>query len=241
MNFDSKLASGSIIALIMGVCLASPLLFLNIGSVHLNQSGPKAQIGVDVSYAYFDLLSANENVTGLWRNSSNLDESLPFVAYFFVLNVTNYSNFTVELDRLGVSAQKGPYFNFTDMIANNKSIVANYPIVSDYRNFADSDGSLFDNSFEPNQSRLIAVSGIQTVWSSTAFETLTTGKILLVGQAFAIPRGSSRYLLGSADTSQQVQLDIFGSEFLYNALVSEDQLLKIHPVNYLDVTIEPRR
>ncbi len=241
MKFGSKLASGSIVALIMGVCLASPLLFLNVGSLQFNEVGPKAQIGVDVTYAYFDLLSANENVTGLWRNSSNLDESLPVAAYLFVLNVTNYSNFPVELDLLGVNAQKGPYVNFTDIIANNKSIVANYPIVSDYRHFADSDDYFFDNSFESNQSRLIAVSGIQTVWSSTAFEALKTGEILLFGQASAIPSGCSLFSQGIADTHQQVHLEIFENEFLYNRLVSESQLLKIHPVNYLDVTIEPRR
>lgn len=233
MNNGLKIFPGSIVALLLGVCLASPLLILNIGTISLTQTGIKPEITVDVAYAYFDILSANQNVTGLWRSSSDTRDTLPIVAYLFVLNVTNYSNDTVEIDLLGVIPQKGPYINMTDIIAQNISITPNYPILSDLRHFSDVPETLiFDNTLEAKQSRLIGVSGIQTVWSVTAFEALKTGQILLHAQASAGSGG------GIVNSVKQVQLEIFEHEFLYNTIVSENQRLQISWVNGIDVFVE---
>lgn len=241
MNNSLKIFPGSIIALLMGVCVASPLLILNLGTISPTQTGIKPEIEVDVAYAYFDILSANQNVTGLWRSSSNTRDNLPIVAYLFVLNITNDSNHTVEIDLIGVSAQKGPYLNFTEIINQNKTITPNYPILSDYTHFADAPEMItFDNTLEAKQSRLIGVSGIQTVWSVPALEALKTGQILLFAQTSAMVSGSSRSTSGIVDNVKQVQLEIFENEYLYNTIVSENQLLKISTINGIDVTIESR-
>lgn len=234
MKFFSKMFSGSVFALFMGVCLASPLLMLNTGLSPLSTDGNEPEIGVTVAYACFDVLSMDQNLTGLYRTDTN--DSLSIVAYLLVLNVTNYSNFTADLEMVGVIPQKGPYVNFTEFFNENGSITKNYPILSDYIYFDDLSAIPFETTLESNQSRLIAVSGVQRVQSSTAYEALKSGKILLLGQASA--RGSEHQFASSYVTDvKEVQLSIFDNKYLYNDIVAEGQQLTIAAWNGLDVTI----
>jgi hypothetical protein len=235
MKFFSKMFSGSVLALFMGVCLASPLLMLNNGLSPLSTDGEKPEIGVTVAYAYFDVLSANQNITGLYRTNTN--DSLPVVAYLLVLNVTNYSNFTADLEMVGAIPQKGPYVNFTEFFNENGSITKNYPILSNYIHPDEMSAISFDTTLESNQSRLIALSGVQPVQSSTAYEALKSGKILLFAQASA-RNSENRFASAHVSDVKEVQLSIFGNEYLYNDIVAEGQQLTIAAWNGLDVTIK---
>jgi len=246
MNNGLKIFLGSILALLMGVGVASPLLILNLGTISPIPTGIKPEIQVDVVYAYFDILSTNQNITGLWRNYSTPAEDPPIVEYLFVLNLTNYSNYTVEIPVLGVKAQTGfDLYYYPDPIPENQSILPtilpNYSILSEYRYFDDSFNLVtFDNTMKPKQSRLIGLSGIQTVRSIKAFEAMKTGKIVLIAQTGAMINGSSRNSSGIVDNVKQVQFEIFENEYLYNILVLENQRMKISNANEMDVTIESR-
>lgn len=234
MKFFSKMFSGSVFALFMGVCLASPLFLLNSGLSPLSTDGDKPELGVTVAYAYFDVLSANPNLTGLYRTDNS--DSLPVVAYLLVLNVTNYSNFTADLEMVGVIPQKGPYVDFTEFFNENGTITPNYPILSNYIYPDEMSVIGFETTLESNQSRLIALSGVQPVQSSTAYEALKSGKIVLFGQASA--RASDNQFGSSHVTDvKEVQLSIFDNKYLYNDIVDEGQQLTIAAWNGLDVTI----
>ncbi|HER54439.1 MAG TPA: hypothetical protein ENO13_00890 [Candidatus Bathyarchaeota archaeon] len=94
----------------------------------------------------------------------------------------------------------------------------------------------FETTLESNQSRLIALSGVQPVQSSTAYEALKSGKIVLFGQASA--RASDNQFGSSHVTDvKEVQLSIFDNKYLYNDIVDEGQQLTIAAWNGLDVTI----
>lgn len=216
MEKSVNLFPGSVIALLMGVCLASPLIILNIGTVPPELTGPRPEIGVDVAYVYIDILSENQNITGLWRDYNNSRQTLPVVAVLFVLNITNYSDVQAEIDFVSAMASKSAFD--MESFTQNGTITANYPIVRDSLMFHDHAADFFfDNILEANQSRLIALSGIQIVQSTTAFEALKTGEIVLQGQSSAKLSGASAATSsGIINDIKQVQLEISGSTFVYN-------------------------
>jgi len=87
MKLHFKVILGSTIALMLGIAATSPILVPNLALT------TKIKLDVDVVYAYFGVQEFNSQITGLWRNSSNIYEyDLHFVSYFIVLNITDLSD-----------------------------------------------------------------------------------------------------------------------------------------------------
>ena len=95
MRFGVKVITGSILALLLGVLLASPLLYTNIvmapGAV-----GPEPLFGVEVTYAYIEQINGTFMPNGTFLpDSHNPNETMkpgiPVVNYFVAFNSTRLS------------------------------------------------------------------------------------------------------------------------------------------------------
>jgi len=236
MRLTIKLILGNVIALTLGLAAASPILIPNLALTN------KIQIEVDVVYAYFGVQDFNQNVTGLSRNLTGVPH---IVSYFFVLNVTNRSNKLALIGEFEVSAAPEILVqNGTEVVGSKKlaerttesfGVSKENPIVTDLR-----DLSRFypgwSQYWSPNKSRLIALTGMVEV-SSVAYTALTNGTIYLYGEARGKPYEGGT--LSRGFSLKQIQLQKIGKEFLYNALLSENQLLRFDG-NNIDLYIETR-
>jgi len=225
LSFRLKLFLGSVLALVLGLAVASPVIVSNL------ELGPKANIGVDIVYAHFEVQEFSQNVTGLWRNLSDPQaRNLRFVSYFIVLNVTNHSDELATLYVFEVAAAP-------KIVVEGVSVSIENAIATDARDLHRGYPAFFSQFWSPNRSRLIGLTGMKTV-PEVVYSSLTNGSIYLYGrvegQLYGGPSSSGFGL-------KHVQLQMFGKEFLYNSVVSENQLLIIDNSNGLDVRVEPRR
>jgi len=242
MEFRLKMILGSVLAMILGLGVSSPILMANLGLTG------KVQIEVEVAYAYFGIQEFDRSVTGLWRNP---DEG-SMVSYLIVLNVTNLSNRLATMEDFVVAAaqeilvQNGSQKIGSEELARTSQASSNppesgifsvsmqNPVVCDERAIRWYPG--WSQIWEPKSSRLIGLSGIIDI-SGVAYQTLTNGTVYLYGKAEGRPyEGGSQ---SKAFDLRLVQLQKIGREFLYNALVLENQILRI--ANGLDVFIQSRR
>lgn len=248
MRLTIKLVLGSVIALTLGLAAASPILIPNLALT------TKMQIEVDVVYAYFGVQDFTNSITGLWRNHTNpWEHTLQIVSYFIVLNVTNRSNKLALIGEFEVSAAPEILVhNGTDMIGSEKlaekitvsptngegfGVAKENPILTDLR-----DLSRFypgwSQYWAPNTSRLIGLTGMVEVSNIAAFDALQSGTIYLYGEAKGKPYGGGS--LSTGFSLKHIQLQIIGKEYLYNAILSENQILRMDS-NGIDVFIETRR
>ena len=248
MKLTVELILGSVIALMLGLAVASPILMANLALT------TKIQIEVDVVYAYFGIQEFNSNVTGLWRNSSDsLESNLPIVTYLIILNVTNRSDRLALIGMFEVSgAQEILVQNGTERIGSEKlaksitvspisdkgfGVAKENTIVTDLR-----DLSRFypgwSQYWSPNESRLIGLTGMVEVSNTAAYAALQSGTIYLYGEAEGLPYGGGSQSRGFS--LKHVQLQMIGKDFLYNSVLSENQMLRIDS-NGIDVYIETRR
>jgi hypothetical protein len=105
------------------------------------------------------------------------------------------------------------------------------PVVYDVRTVKYFPG--WDQYWAPNQSRLVALTGTVSDYQ-IVFQSLMSGKLCLYGRVQAMAYGSRTY--SDSFGLKQVQLQEFGPEFLYNALISGNQLLQIE--NGFDVSVQ---
>jgi len=248
MRLAAKLILGSLVALLLGLAVASPMLVSNLALT------TKVQIQVDVVYAYFGVQDFSSSIAGLWRNHSDpWEHSLLMVSYFIVLNVTNRSDNLALIGEFEVSAASEILVhNGTDLIGSEKlaqmitvspisgrgfGVTKENPILTELR-----DLSRFypgwSQYWSPKASRLIGLTGIVEVSNVAAYEALRSGTIYLYGEATGKP-----YEGESASTGfslKHVQLQIIGKEYVYNAVISENQILRMES-NGIDVFIETRR
>lgn len=255
MRLSIKLILGSALALVLGVAVASPILVQNL------ELGAKVQIQVDVVYAYFAVQEFNRSITGLWRNFSDPWEwDLHIISYLIVLNVTNRSDRLATIEEFQVSAaQEILVTNGTNKIGseelarsfqtNQTSSDGSKPtardfgvaqantIVMDARDL--SKGAYFWSQYwSPDESRLIGLTGTTEVANVAAYKALTTGTIYLFGKAEGRPYDGGSQSWGFS--LKHVQLQMFEREFLYNVVVSENQILRFHS-NGIEVYIVARR
>jgi len=247
MKLTIKLFLGSVIALMVGLAATSPLLVSNLALT------AKIQIEVDVVYAYFGVQEFNSNVIGLWRNHSNpWEHSLQIVSYLIVLNVTNRSNRLALIGEFEVSAAPEILvINGTDMIGSEKlaeqitvspisgegfGVSKENPILTDLRDLSQFYPG-WSQYWSPNTSRLIGLTGMVEVSNVAAYDALQSGTIYLYGEAKGKPYGGGS--LSTGFSLKYVQLQIIGKEYLYNAILSENQILRMDS-NGIDVFVETR-
>lgn len=257
MRLTIKLILGSVIALMLGLAVASPLLVSNLALT------TEMQIEVDVVYAYFGVQEFNSSVIGLWRNLPPQPWEYPaIISYFIVLDITNRSNETALMGEFEVSAAEKILVHNGTGIIDGEELKANistslpsvyarastYPsgegfgvakfnvILTDFRDLSRYYPG-WSPYWPPHTSRLVGFSGMVEV-SSSAYATLETGTIYLFGEVGGKPYGGGSWSTGYS--VKQVQLQIIGKEFLYNAVLSEDQILRVDN-DGIDVYIETRR
>lgn len=252
MRTSLKLMLGSILALMLGLAVASPILVRNL------ELGGTVKIKVDVVYAYFVIQDFNRNITGLWRNLTDPFESeFHVISYLIVLNVTNHSDGLATIGEFQVSAAEEILVrNGTNTIgseelarASNQSATRNgqpiplgfgvemkNTIVMDYRDLSEYYPG-WSQYWSPNSSRLIALSGMRSI-PTIDYGALTNGTIYLYGEAKGQPFGGGSK--SSAFSLELVHLQRAGKEYLFNSLLSKDQLLQVES-NGIDAHVEARR
>jgi hypothetical protein len=219
VNTRLKLILCGILALSLGLAFSIPLLLSNLK--------PRTSIDliVDVKYAYFGDQGFSQNISGLWRNASkpqDIEEHL--ISYVIVLNITNHSDKVAYVDEFEAAAAP-------EILAESGTVtVISDAVVYDVRTIKYFPG--WDQSWVPNQSRLVALTGTVGVFQ-TIYDSLINGTLYLYGRVQAMAYGSGTY--SEASGFKQVQLQEYGREFLYNALISGNQLLQIE--NGFDVSI----
>jgi hypothetical protein len=224
--------AGCLTALVLGLALAYPLLVMNMPATK------KADLDVDVVYAYFGSPYLDANVSGLWRNYSIPQEVInvggtPYgldvnvVAYFIVLNITNHSNQPAYITNFDTIV--GPSIS----VEPNGIINAPNPILSDSRHVDYYPG--WDNIWSANASRLIYLSGIVGV-HDLVYSSLNSTGIWIHAQVEGHSYEENVQPFGV--DYKRIPLQTFGQAHLYNNLVGENQTLIFY--NELDVSIGTR-
>jgi hypothetical protein len=225
--------AGCLTALVLGLALAYPLLVMNMPATK------KADLDVDMVYAYFGSPYLDANISGLWRNYSIPQEVVnvggtPYgldvnvISYFTVLNITNNSN------------QPAYITNFDTIIGSSISVepdgIINAPnsIVMDSRHIDYYPG--WDNIWSANTSSLIYLSGIVGV-HDLAYNSLNDTSIWIHAQVEGRFYGEENVYPFGVDY-KQIPLQTFGQAHLYNNLVGENQTLIFY--SELDVSIGTR-
>lgn len=213
MKTQLLIVAGSLLALIIGLATAYPLFASDFPSLM------SIETDVDIVYAYISATVSNTNITGLWRNRNNISENSNQVfSYLIVLNVTNYSNESVRIDRL--TAIVGPNVSASEGSLYAASVNA---VVIDSRQTS---GSFpFDNTVMPYTSKLIGLSGI-TGSPAVFYEALNRDNIFLYGGieirlAYRASRSTT------ANSLKQIRLRNVGGDYLYNELLQENQTLQL--------------
>jgi hypothetical protein len=218
--------------LVLGLVLAYPLLVMNMPVTK------KADLGVDVVYAYFGSPYLDPNVSGLWRNYSIPQEivdvggnrwglDVNVVSYFLVLNITNNSNqpaYITNFDTIvGPSISADP----------NGIISAPNAILTDYRHVDYYPG--WDQILSANASRLIYLSGIVGV-HDLSYSALNSTGIWIHAQVEGHSYEENVQPFGV--DYKRIPLQTFGKAHLYNNLIGENQTLIFY--NELDVSVGTR-
>jgi len=221
MDLRLKLILGGVLALLLGLAFSIPLLVSNL------RPATSIELIADVKYAYFSDQTFSQNISGLWRNASNPQEhEQHMVSYIIVLNITNHSDKLAYIEVLEAAA--GPL-----ILVEGNTVEMHNAIVYDVRTIKWFPG--WDQYWQPDQSRLVALTGMVAVYE-TVYESLMGGTFYLYGRVEARPYGEGAYSVGLG--VKEVQLQVYGREFLYNALLSENQMLRI---NYgFDVSVQSR-
>jgi hypothetical protein len=226
MKINIKLMLGSILATMLGLVVALPILVPNLAltkTVHIE---------VEVVYAYFGVQEINSDIIGLWRNLSDPKESdFRIVSYFFVLNVTNHSSESAIIKEFSALAAQEAQVGSRGEVSAKNVIALGFRDVRGYILF-------WSQYLHPNESRLIGLTGIVEV-PNLEYAVLQSGKTYLFGSVEAQPYSRGSWSRGYS--LKHVELQITDGEFMYNAVLSENQILRIDESNGVDIYIETRR
>jgi hypothetical protein len=221
-----KLVVIAIGALLLGLIFAYPLFASNVNPI--KYPGGRAYITVDPVYAYFAFAPFNNSISGFWQglNFSSAPNTINsphgIISYLIILNVTSYCNATVYMESFRVDVS--PYiktWNNSTMVGSEE--LGNILSVTRVTNgLADLADKVYPAAtrWEPNESRLVAFSGITEISNTSQ---LKTGNFYLGGWAEGTPiDGISSEGVGST----QMHMTIFGNELLYNKLLGPNQVLR---------------
>jgi hypothetical protein len=230
------IVAGSLAALILGFATAYPFLIPEFPSLS------RAELNVDVVYAYIAPLDSKSNLTGLWWNDSIVESNYGnttgsayqadglVVSYLVVLNITNHSNEYVRIDSFDMMI--GPQIS----INNYGGTDAVNPVVTDSRHFAYFDAET-DDVWNPQQWKLIGLSGVIGV-HETPYPSLNA-TVFLYGSV----EGQIAYNGPSQYTKEyclkQVRFQRVENAYIYNVLLGENQILVFY--QGLEVSVATRR
>ena len=246
MKIGEKMFPGSIVALLLGVFLAAPLLYTNV-MVEPVAAASEQLLSVELTYAYIE--------------QNGTDTEFPAVNYFVTSNVTRLSEdfdfcdaklllylvkfysddgFAVNLGML-----EGIIYN-SDLVrlpgsGNETAGSSLYDFELIYNFFKDVEflgdyvviaggGSI--GTLDIGESVTHGTSGVHHVVDSTLGEAETMSiQVSLLGWIALRGNSTDTIILEEPKVVTEAQLEKFGDGFLYNTLIPEDQLSGIDPLN----------
>lgn len=230
MKIAEKMFPGSLVALVLGILLAAPLLYTNsvVGPV---AAASEQLLNVDLTYACI-----KENRT---------NPEIPVVNYFIASNITYMSEDLDPCDaKLFVYLVKFYSDNgFVENLGMFEGLIYNHDL---YETDAINDFNYFDifkteglfggmalaagGSFgiwNVGESRTGGQSGI---WYSSYGEAETISiKVTLLGWISVTGNSTNTVVLQDAKVVTEVQMEKFGDAFLYNTLIPEEALSEFDP------------
>ncbi len=225
------IAAGCLVALFVGLALAYPMLASDLIATK-DVSG-----NVEVVYAYIGDLNVDANVSGLWRNFSEpagvvaingvrFTYDVHPLSYFIVLKITNPTTSTVSLNSLDLMV--GPKINRDN---ETGSIEASNAVFIDHRETKMVLG--WNQLWSPGESRLIYLSGVVGAHDLT-YSALQNGSITIYASTTGSMFSDQKAVFKGYDL-KQVQLQTFGTNYLYNNLIGENQTLIFYSPLDVDV------
>jgi hypothetical protein len=220
------------IAIIIGSFLALPLLYSNIPHTHKAANYVVGYLNSEVVYGYFSTRPINDNAWLLWKtiNSSEIPmQNITQTFYYFLVNVTNNSNATINMNSIEVIAAE--FVNITDLYPGQTQEIRNpflEPVTLLSGNAVFPNGADTSPIWNPHESRLIAVSGINGIRNLTNLES---GIFYLGCNAYGIALPSNNTMLGGS--SKQVQVQVSGNQYVYTTF-SENLTISMDPTQGLE-------
>ena len=248
MEIGVKLFPGSIVALLLGVFLAAPLLYTNIVMAPA-ADGPEPLLGVEVTYAYIEQINGNYMLNGTFLpDSQNPNETIkpgiPVVNYFVAFNFTRLSEKVDPCDAkfmvylIKFYSDKGFIGNLGmwEGIIYNSDLVGEPPLRF-YFDYLDeffgghplSGGGSIHTKWDVGKSRMCASGGL---WHSTFEEPESIFvNVNLLGWIAITGNSTDTVILGEPEVVAEAQMEKFGDGFLYNTLIPEDELSDFDTLN----------
>jgi hypothetical protein len=244
MKIGEKLFPGSIVALLLGVFLAAPLLCTNVAMAP--DTGVSGSFAVDVVYAYIERRNITISADAYYLPpSTNPNDTIEIqtVQDVIGINFTRLSEEIVPCDArievylIKVYSDKG----FIGNLQRHTGIIYNSDLVGDpmyddltefFGNRSPSGGGSVYNHWNVGESRLGCSSGSGTNWVPTFGDPETIFiSVNLLG--WITINGDSRetIVLSEPEVVAEAQLEKFGDGFLYNTIIPEDELSDIDPIN----------
>ncbi|MGD2066032.1 MAG: hypothetical protein PVI43_02540 [Candidatus Bathyarchaeota archaeon] len=231
MKIGEKMFPGSIVALLLGVLLAAPLLYTNL-AVEPVAAGPEQLLDIDLTYAYIKENRTNSVVNFfIASNITRLSEDIdPCDAKLLVYLVKFYSdNGFVENLGMFEGLIYNPEINETDTF-HSFNIFEIFKTDGFFGGKGLATGGSF-GTWNVGESR---TGGSAGMWHSSIGEAETmTIEVSLLGWVSFTGNSTNIVVLQEAQLVTEVQMEKYGDGFMYNNIIPEDELADIDPSNPL--------
>jgi hypothetical protein len=242
VKIEKKLVAYSAIALMIGVVSIMPLLLLMSGAARA-ETGPKPYFGMDINYAFVRITNASSIRVG--DQTTNMSGNGPYLEEIIFYNNTIYADANSELPDavieyflIQIYSDKGPIENITEFAG--ASFNSSFTM-----SMADSFMFNRENWFDSNTSGGggFYMDGLQWLPSVTGGHGSSTNVFINYGEPETIYINVSRLgsvifsgnstlvSLSTAEFLGQIQLEKYKDGFLFNKLLSEDELSQIDPLD----------
>jgi hypothetical protein len=234
------------------VCVAVLVTLLLIGGFSTfckPEASPKAEVGVQVVYAYIGHPTVDSNVTGLDYDVSANVNGNTLASYVVVLRATNLGAEMFTMTDFHVYVAPQITYNaigFNDSNGNpakgslgSSSIEISNALLSEERAAVPS-GRTLSYYLESGDSKLIAITGLAS-FDRFMEQNLQNGTLYVYGSVVAQTGYADGHTTWSSQSQtgyalRQVTFENVGGDYLYNALLGENQTLII---NGLTATVSP--
>jgi hypothetical protein len=246
MKIGEKMFPGSIVALLLGVFLAAPLLYTNV-AIEPVAAGSEQLLSVELTYAYIE------------QNATNPE--IPVVNYFVASNITRVSEDVDSCDAKllvylvkfysdnGFTLNLGMFENIiynSDLVylPESENETSEDPIFNPTRLFDPLVNADFFNDSQPiasggtsgiwiiGESMTHGMSGVHHVGNSSFGDVETMSvQVSLLGWIALRGNFTDTVILEEPEVVAEAQLEKFGDGFLYNTIIPEDELSDFDPLN----------
>jgi hypothetical protein len=263
MKIGEKMFPGSIVALLLGVFLAAPLLYTNV-AIEPVAAGSEQLLDVELTYAYIEQITGTYVPYGGFlpdsENPNATEPGVPRTNYFVAFNLTRLSEDVDPCDAkllvylVKFYSDKGFVGNlgiFEGILYNSDLVTVPESENETGEGLIYSSGLLFEifksDEFFGNHHPFQAGGSFGTwnvgesrtgassgFWDSSFEEPETIfASVNLLGWVALRGNSTDTVILEEPEVVAEAQLEKFGDGFLYNTLIPEDDLSDFDPLNPL--------